>query len=296
MTPKKKLFSLLVLIGIFIIVIPVLIFYSLGYRLNSQFRLVKTGGIYLVNNESDAVVMLNGKNVKRSNIFEKDMLIRNLVPNTYYVRIEKNGYRPWKKNVKVQEQKVEVCYPLLLPNTLKPQFVPKYSVKDKMKPKREANAEYSEAMKVFNTYDNPVKSLIPGWENSDIKKYKLDANRRLNKKVLIFRQGNISHQGNKIYVKWIGTDDKRPFFIESAENRLAYSSDKNILSFGFFPGRNDAMLVLMDDLVLYAVEIDTRFEIQNIYKITASCSRFAVINEFLYYFSENALYRIDFEP
>jgi hypothetical protein len=290
MTPKKKLISLLGLIGIFIIVIPILIFYSLGYRLNSQFRLVKTGGIYLVNNESDAVVMLNGKDMKRSNIFEKDMLIRNLIPNTYYVRIEKNGYRPWKKNVKVQEQKVEVCYPLLLPNVLNPQFVPKYLVKDKIKKKYEANAEYSDVMKVFNTYDNPAKSIIPGWENSDIKKYKLDANRRLNKKVLI------SRQGNKIYVKWIGTKDKRPFFIDSAENKLAYSTDKNILSFGFFSGRNDAMLVLLDDMDLYAVEIDTRFEIQNIYKIAVKCSRFAIINEFLYYFSGNAMYRIDFEP
>ncbi len=290
MTPKKKLISLLGLMAVFIIVIPILIFYSLGYRLNSQFRLVKTGGIYLTNNESDAIVLLNGKNIKRSSIFEKNIFIRNLVPNTYYVRIEKDGYRPWKKNVKVQEQKVEVCYPLLLPLKLNPQFVPKYLIKAKNKKKREPNEEYSEAMKVFKTYDNPVKSIIPGWENSDIKKYKLDANRRLNKKVFL------SRQGNKIYVKWIGTDDKRPFFIDSAEKKLVYSSEKNILSFGFFPGRNDSMLVLLDDLNLYAVEIDTRFEIQNIYKITSNCSSFAVINEFLYYFSENAIYRIDFEP
>lgn len=290
MTPKKKIIFLLGLVGIFIIVIPVLIFYSLGYRLNSQFRLVKTGGIYLVNNESDAVVMLNGKDMKRSNIFEKDMLIRNLVPNTYYVRIEKNGYRPWKKNVKVQEEKVEVCYPLLLPLKLNPQFVPKYLLKDKIKKKYKANAEYTDAMKVFNTYDNPVKSMIPGWENSDIKKYKLDANRRLNKKVLL------SRQGNKIYVKWIGMNDNRPFFIDSAEKKLVYSSDKNILSFGFFPGRKDSMLVLLDDLNLYAIEIDTRFEIQNIFRIAANCSSFAVINEFLYFFSEKTLYRIDFEP
>jgi len=56
------------------------------------------------------------------------------------------------------------------------------------------------------------------------------------------------------------------------------------------------MLVLLDDFTLYAVEIDTRFEIQNIYKITSNCSSFAVINEFLYYISGSAVYRIDFAP
>jgi hypothetical protein len=54
--------------------------------------------------------------------------------------------------------------------------------------------------------------------------------------------------------------------------------------------------VLLEDLNLYAVEIDTRFEIQNIYKIVSNCSRFAVKDESLYFFSEGALYRIDFEP
>jgi hypothetical protein len=290
MTPKKKLFSLLGLIAVFIIVIPILIFYSLGYRLNNGFRLVKTGGIYLTNNETDANVFLNGKNIKRSSIFERNIFIRNLVPNTYYVRIEKDGYRPWKKNVKIQEQKVEVCYPLLLPIKLNPQFVPKYLVKAENKKMYKPNDEYSEALKVFKSYNEPVKSIIPGWENSDIKKYKLDANRKLNKKVFL------SRQGNKIYVKWIGMADKIPFFIDTAGTKLIYSSEKNILSFGFFPGRNDLMLVLLDDFNLYAVEIDTRFEIQNIYLITSNCSSFAVINEFLYYFSESAIYRIDFAP
>ncbi|MBN2403427.1 MAG: hypothetical protein JXN64_13695 [Spirochaetes bacterium] len=291
MTPKKKLFSLLGLIAVFFIAIPILILFSLGYRLDSRLRLVKTGGIYLADIGSDAIVMINGKNIEQSGVFEKNILIRNLVPKIYYVRIEKDGFRPWKKNVKVLEQKVEVCYPLLLP--LKPEIkhIPKYIFKaeNKKKKKRNLNEEYSKAIKIFRTYNDPVKSLIPGWENSDIKKYRLNANRRLYKKVFL------SRQGNKIYGKWTGMDDKRPFFINSAEGKLIYSSDKNILSFGFFPGRNDSILVLLENLNLYAVEIDTRFEIQNIYLIATNCSSFAAINEFLYYFSAGALFRVDLE-
>ena len=290
MTPRKKLYYLLGLVGVFVIIIPILVLYSMGYRLNSQLRLVKTGGIYLVNNELEAVVLINGKNAKTSSLFERDLFVRNLMPKAYYVRLEKDGYRPWKKNVRVQEQKVEVCYPLLLPVKLNPQFIPRYlKIKDNLK-KWEANEEYSDALKVFQTYDSPVRSIIPGWEDSDIKKYKLNAYRRLNKKVFLFREGN------KIYVKWTGTEDKRPFFIDTAKQKLVYAPEKKILSFGFFPGRNDSMLVLLEDLNLYAVEIDTRFEIQNIYKIISDCRRFAVVGEFLFFYSGNAIYRIDFEP
>jgi hypothetical protein len=290
MTSKKRLVYLFGLIGVFIVVIPLILLYSFGYRLGSGFRLVKTGGIYLVNNESDTTVTLNGKSLKRFNIFEKNILIRSLMPEIYYVRMEKEGYRPWKKNIKVLEEKVEVVYPLLVPLKLNPQFVPKYLMKEgNTQKKREPNEEFSQAMKIFKTYNNPVKSMIPGWENSDIKKYKLNDNRKLYKKVLLLRQDN------KIYAKWTGTEEKRPFFINYTEGKLVYSSDKNILSFGFFPGKNDAILVLLEDLNLYAVEIDTRYEIQNTYLIAANCSRFAVVDEFLYYFSAGALYRIDFE-
>ena len=290
MTPKKKLYYLLGLIAVFVVLIPILILYSMGYRLNSEFRLVKTGGIYLVNNELDAAVLVNGKKTKTSSLFERDLFIRNLIPKVYYVRIEKEGYRPWKKNVNVHEQKVEVCYPLLIPYKLKPGFIPKYLKKTADQKKWELNEEYSDALKVFKTYDNPVRSIIPGWEDSDIKKYKLNANRRLNKKVFLFLERN------KIYVKWTGTNDKRPFFIDTQKQKLVYAPEKKIISFGFFPGRNDSMIVLLEDLNLYAIEIDTRFEIQNIYKIMSECRRFAVLGEFLFFYAGNAIYRIDFEP
>lgn len=294
MTPKKKRIYILGLFAVFIIVIPLLILYSSGYRLTNKFKLVKTGGVYLINSESDTVVKLNEKIKKRAGMFERDMFVRDLVPATYYVRVEKDGYRIWEKNVTIQEQKVEVCYPLLIPSDLKPERIPKNLLikpdKKGKKIRREANKEYSEAMELFRTYDKPAKGVIPEWVSSDIKKLKLGPDRRLRKKVLLFRKGN------KIYVKWTGRDEQRPFFIDSSGSRLAYSPDIKILSFGFFPERYDSMLVLLEDRTLYAVEIDTRFDIHNIYNIVKNCSRFAVSNELLYYFSGGVLHRIDFEP
>jgi len=52
--------------------------------------------------------------------------------------------------------------------------------------------------------------------------------------------------------------------------------------------------VLLDDGTLYAVEIDTRFDVQNSYRLVKNCSKFAVSDEMLYYVSGGNLYRIDF--
>lgn len=293
MTPKQKRIYMLVMFIIFLVLIPVLVLYSSGYRLNSRFRLVKTGGIYFHNNESGVAARLNGKVKKTSGLLEKNLLIRDLRPATYYSRIEKEGYRVWEKNITVNEQMVEVCYPLLIPDSLKPEPVTKYlKVKPVMngrKPKYELNEEYVEAAELFKVYGKPVKGMLTVWENSDIRKLKLSRERRLWKKVFLFQEGN------KIYVRWTGGDEERPYFIPSKGKRLVYAPEQKILSFGFFPERNDSMLVLLDDGSLFAVEIDTRFDIQNTYRIAKNCSRFAVNDELLYYYSEGVLYRIDFE-
>jgi len=292
MTPRRRLIYLLGLSGVFIVVVPLLILFSSGYRLNSKFRLVKTGGIYLANKEHDVIVKLNGKGVKKAGMFEKNILISNLMPATYFVTVEKDGYRTWKKNITVEEQKVEVCYPLLIPSKLNPQPVSKYltHAEDNKKKKLETNEEYAEAMKLFSTRDKAGKGVIPSFGDTDAKKYELGTGRKLKKKVFLFRENN------KIYVKWTGIDQKRPFFIDSADRRLAFFPDKKILSFEFFPGRQDAMLVLLENLNLYAVEIDTRFGIHNTYRIVSNCNRFAVKDEFLYYLSGRSMYKIEFEP
>ena len=56
---KTRVTSLVVMIVLFIIVTPVLIAYSLGYRvldIDSVFTLEKTGGIYVHSNISDTKI------------------------------------------------------------------------------------------------------------------------------------------------------------------------------------------------------------------------------------------------
>jgi hypothetical protein len=290
MKPKIRKMYLLGLASIFIVVIPVLVLFSTGYRLDSRFRLVKTGGIYLVNDESGLTVTLDGKIITHAGMFGNNILIRNLLPKAYSMTVEKKGCRPWKRNVTVEEQKVEICYPLLIPLELNRQLVPKYIAHDDKKNTRELNEEYTEALNLFRTYEKPAKGIIPVWVDKAVKKIKLVADRRLKKKVLL------SRHGNSIFVQWTGSDAKRPFFIGSSEKQPVYSGWKKIHSFGFFPERHDSLLVLLEDHTLYAVGIDTRYKTRIVYRIVSNCNRFAVMDEYVYYFSGKNLYRIDFEP
>ncbi len=277
---------------VFVIVIPVVLLYSFGYRVSSDFRLVKTGGLYFSNRELDASVYLNNKLKKTSGIFERNLLIQNIKPGNYHVKVTKDGYRLWQKWVQVQEQKVEVCFPLLIPQELDPVEITKYLPVDKTdgkKHKPEPNGEYTDVMELFKTANKPAKSIFPQWNSRELAKLKLGPVRRLKGKVFL------TLESGSMYVRWIGKKEQLPFFINTMQKKKIYSPDKTINAFDFFPGREDSFLVRFDDGSLYAVEIDTRFGEQNSYRIVKYCDRFLVDGDILFYFAGGRLYKIDFE-
>ncbi len=297
MTPKQQRFYMLGLFAVFLIVIPVIIFYTFGYRISDKFKIVKTGGIYIANNETGASVLLNGKLKKSTGLIERNMLVQNVKPGNYTVNVEKAGYRPWVKYVKVQEELVEVCFPVLIPAELKVDEIPKYIPLDKAyqdkkgakRPKPELNDDYTDVLDLFKAAKKPAKSIFPVWNSKEIAALKLGPMRKLKGKILL------TNEGNKLYVKWIGKKEQLPFFINTMSKKMVYSPDKKITAFDFYPKRDDSFIVQFDDGSLYAVEIDTRFGTQNSYRIVKYCSRFIIHYEMLFYFIGDKLYSIDFE-
>jgi len=297
MTPKQQWTYRILLFIVFLMVIPVVIFYSFGYRISSDLKIVKTGGIYIANRLSDVSVLLNGKLKKASGILDRNILIQNIKPGSYKVNVVREGCRTWEKHVKVCEQMVEVCYPLLITSELKPVEIPKYlsleknqtKKKGQKKPKPELNDEYQDIMELFNPTKKTSRSFFPNWTNKDIAALKLGSMRRLRDKVFL------TNERNRIYVRWIGKENQLPFFINTMKKKLIYSPRKEITGLDFFPGRNDAFLVRFEDNSLYAVEIDTRFGTHNSYKLLKYCNRFVVNGEMLFFFSGSKLYSIDFE-
>ncbi len=297
MTPKQQFRYILALFGVFVVVIPVIIAYSFGYRVSKDFKIVKTGGLYVSNSEPGVWVLLNGKRKKSAGLIDRNILVQDIKPGTYTVNVEKDGFRQWVKYVKIQEQLVEVCFPLLVPSEFKVVEIPEYlpakktdpAKKSKKRAKTESNDEYTDVVKLYKESKKPAKSIFPVWNSREIAALKLGPMRRLKDKVFL------SNEGNKLYVRWTGKKEQLPFFINTMSKKQVYTPDKTITAMDFYPKRDDSFLVRFDDGSLYGVEIDTRFGMQNSYRILKYCDKFFVHYEMLFYFIGDRLYSIDFE-
>ena len=88
---RRIIFYLFLLV--FIILVPLIIIYSLGYTFDKK-TLVSTGGIYLKSYPNDADIFLDDKPKRKTNRF-----ITHLKPKTYEVRVEKKNYHSWEKKL-----------------------------------------------------------------------------------------------------------------------------------------------------------------------------------------------------
>jgi hypothetical protein len=84
------------LIGLFLVVAPILILYTIGYRYDWQTKQIKKTGVISIDVEPDDVdVYLNNTRIKK-NI---PIRLTNIAPEQYDVRIEKPGYKTWQKDI-----------------------------------------------------------------------------------------------------------------------------------------------------------------------------------------------------
>ena len=98
MTYRTRIGILIAFIALFLVTAPVVVLYTAGYRWNGKkVRLEKVGLIFLRSRPSYAEIYLNGK--LRSE--RTPARLRNLLPSDYDVKVTKNGYGTWEKNLPV---------------------------------------------------------------------------------------------------------------------------------------------------------------------------------------------------
>lgn len=111
MTKKFRLILLLSCLFLFFLSAPLIVLYSQGYRLDLNPPpggkvLTQTGGIFLKVFPRQAEVYLDEKLVKTTNFLFGSALIENLLPKSYKIRVEKEGYFTWEKTLQVREREV----------------------------------------------------------------------------------------------------------------------------------------------------------------------------------------------
>ena len=103
MTKKSRTILFLICLILFLIIAPLAIFYSQGYRFDFETKkITQTGGLFLKVIPKQVEVFVDGKLTKKTDFFFGSALIENLLPKKYRVSVKKEGYLPWEKNLEIR--------------------------------------------------------------------------------------------------------------------------------------------------------------------------------------------------
>ena len=100
---------------LFFLLMPVAVLYALGYRLDSNFSLKKTGGLYVASDVSGSEIFINSQFQKKTNLLQGGVFVQNLKPGRYQILVANESYLPWQKELEVKSQLVSEARALLVP-------------------------------------------------------------------------------------------------------------------------------------------------------------------------------------
>ncbi len=110
MTKRTRRIIFYTFVAIFVVVVPIIILYALGYSFDFEKKIITaTGGIYLKSDPSKAEIYINDKLKTTTN-----KLIKRLSPKIYNVKITKENFYPWEKNLIVQPNLVTKANNIIL--------------------------------------------------------------------------------------------------------------------------------------------------------------------------------------
>jgi hypothetical protein len=288
---KRVLYVLFVL---FVILTPILIGYSKGYRLDDALGLIQTGGIYLHSDIANTSVYIDDEFIENNGAFLRNTLVQNLLPNRYYaVRVQHEEYQSWVKVLLVKPRFVTEARVLMLPKEFTWQFVyptstiPQTenvetgttSATSTILEREVTNPEFVEFEETFtetrdqfaievatSTYEYirgvryPTTTTVteirfPDWFNEVASTTEL-----LEKEMVRERDGIITWiENGDVFALWARDDAIHPYFFcaTTCKEKLAINWSEDITRYDFYPNRNDA-LIIESERGVYAVELDNR--------------------------------------
>ena len=302
LSSKRRKISLITLLILFIIIVPILVSYASGYRFSfDDLGFSKTGGVFIHSDLSGTKVFVNEEFVEQNGLVFRNTLIQNLKSETVYsIRVEKDDYLPWYKDLVVYPSLVTEGQVLMIPIE-----IPFEEIEKSLIPKSDSasttiatssikqlpNPEYVSASKLFieatSTTDlsgefeieTPFNSLVPtttitiGGQTILLPDYILKLGiEDIEKKEMLRDFGRMVTwlDNGDVNAVWAGNEQSTPFFfcdVRGCRDKIFVSLDTNIEYYDFFPERNDVLVVKTKDHI-FAVEIDDRSKqnLQTIYK------------------------------
>ena len=110
---KRRVLFYISISAFAVLLVPVLL-YSLGYGITDGFKISKTGGVFIQSSVSGAKIS-DGSKIKYTSLLGYSALIKNLLPGSYKVTVENDGYWTWEKTLQVSAETVTSRNALLIP-------------------------------------------------------------------------------------------------------------------------------------------------------------------------------------
>jgi hypothetical protein len=246
MTLKSRRIILFLCFLLFFAVSPFIILYTAGYRWTRDFKLYKTGGLYISSPLSGSKIYVNGKEEKETSFFRNYLFMQSLLPGQYSVLVVKDGYWLWSKKLSVKEEFVTETEPLLLPKDTKGKII----LKENYSPLE--FSKYEEILNVLNGLKKPLSSKATQQEQDD-RYTRLSSN---GKEKIWW-----DPKQNRLWAEWLGDFVSLPYYFcdnnGCSTKILIYSSKTPIKNAEFYPQRKDAVVIATQNGI-YAVEIDGR--------------------------------------
>ena len=102
---RSALFFLL--LAVFLVALPVMIFYTTGYRLNldnSDNRIVTTGGMYITSNTLEVDVYVNEEKIDKPRLFRSAYYIQNIEAGMKRIVVQRPDLSTWVKELPVDSR------------------------------------------------------------------------------------------------------------------------------------------------------------------------------------------------
>lgn len=115
LSKRRRRLYLYGLITVFILCMPVVMFYANGYRFKSGVGFVRTGSVIVSVAKSDALLSLNGAEIGTSGFLRHNFYVDNLAPGAYQVRVTREGEHPWHRTLIVEPELVTDAQAFLVP-------------------------------------------------------------------------------------------------------------------------------------------------------------------------------------
>jgi hypothetical protein len=287
LSSRKRNIYFGVLTLIFLVAAPAVALYATGYRLSSNFEIIKTGGIHVAVPTSGATFYLDDEFAGNGTIFQRSFFTQNLAPGIYTVRIEKEGYHPWRKQLEVFPTFISEARALLLVKDPELTPIPE-TLSDIGIGTTTANTRYREILGAFSATSTGLRGAPLGATTTVA---------YLGATTTVYDRDGVGIwlDDSGLHALWLRKAEDYPYvfcaFTECTPEILVWGRSSEIRHFDFLPSDNLFVLLERPDGIVVA-ELDTRVP-QNVQPLYLSeGAQFRVIGNVLYILDGKQLFEV----